>query len=63
MTNVRHVTTRSKGKVAEWEAHEAIRKLTTEWIKTANDHNVAEIEDRSAQSEEAGKQTEDNPTW
>ena len=63
VTDVQQVTTRSKGKVAEWETQEAIRKQATEWIKKANKHNVAEIEDQNAQSEEAVKHTEDNPTW
>ena len=45
VTDVQQVTTRSKGKVAEWETQEEIRKRATEWIIKANEHNVAEIED------------------
>ena len=45
VTDVQQVTTRSKGKVEEWETQEEIRKKATEWIKKANGHNVAEIED------------------
>ena len=63
VTDVQQVTTRSKRNVVEWEAQEAIRKQATEWIKKANEHNVAEIEDRNTLSEEAVKHTEDNPTW
>ena len=48
VTDVQQVTTQSKGKVAEWETQEAIRKQATEWIKKANEHDVAEIEDQSA---------------
>ena len=44
VTDVQQVTTRSKGKLSEWEAHEAIRKQATEWIKKANENNVAEVE-------------------
>ena len=33
VTDVQQVTTRSKGKVVEWEAQEAIRKQASEWIK------------------------------
>ena len=33
VTDVQQVTTWSKGKVAEWETQEAIRKKATEWIK------------------------------
>ena len=62
VTNVQQVTTWSKGKVAGWETQEAIRKQATEWIKKANEHNVAEVEDQNVQQEEAVKHTEDNPT-
>ena len=33
------VTIRSKGKMAEWEAQEAIGKQATEWIEKANERN------------------------
>ena len=62
VTDVQQVTTWLKGKVAEWETQEAIRKLALEWIKNANEQNVAEIKDQNAQSEESVKHTEDNPT-
>ena len=62
VTDVQQVTTWLKGKVAEWETQEAIRKLATEWIKNANEQNVAEIKDQNARSEESVKHTEDNPT-
>ena len=63
VTDVQQVTTRSKRKVAEWETQEAIRKQSTEWIRKANERNVAEIEDQNAQSVETVNQTEDDPTW
>ena len=63
VTDVQQVTTRSKGKVAEWETQEAIQKQATDWIRKANERNVAEIEDQNAQLEEAVKHTEDDPTW
>ena len=40
--------TRSKGKVVDWETQDAIRKQATEWIRKANERNVAEIEDQNA---------------
>ena len=33
VTDVKQVTTWLKGKVAEWETQEAIRKQATKWIK------------------------------
>ena len=48
VTDVQQVTTRSKGKVAESETQEAIRKQAMEWIRKANERNVAEIEDQNA---------------
>ena len=45
VTEVQQVTTRSKGKAAEWEAQEAIRKQAAQWIQKANEQNVAEIRD------------------
>ena len=63
VTDVQQVTTRSKGKMAEWETQEAIRKQASEWIKKANEQNVAEIENQSVQPKGVGKQMEDNPTW
>ena len=63
VTDIQQVTTRSKGKAAEWETEEAIRKQATKWIRKANERNGAEIEDQNAQPEETVKHTEDNPTW
>ena len=37
VTDVQQVTTWSKGKAAEWEAQEAIRKQASEWVKKANE--------------------------
>ena len=63
VTDVQQVTTRSKGKAAEWETQETIRKQATEWIKKANERNVAEIQEQNAQLEEPVKHIEDDPTW
>ena len=63
VTDVQQVTTRSKGKAAEWEAQEAIRKLASEWSKKANEQNMAEITHQNTQLEEVVPQPEDNPTW
>ena len=63
VTDVQQVTTRTKGKVAEWETQEVIWKKSTEWIKKDNGNNVVEIEDQNAQPEEVVKHTEGNPTW
>ena len=48
VTDVQQVTTRSKGKEAEWETQDVIRKKATEWIRKTNERNVAEIEDQNA---------------
>ena len=50
---VQQVITRSKGKAAEWEAQEAIRKQAAQWIKEANEQCAAEV--RAGAREEAGK--------
>ena len=63
VSDVQKVTTRPKGKVAEWENQEEILMQATEWIRKANERNMAEIEDQNVQSEEADKHTEDDPTW
>ena len=39
-----------------------IRKQATEWIKKANERNMAEIQEQNAQPEEPVKSTEDDPT-
>ena len=61
VTDVQQVTTRSKGKAAEWEAQEAIRKQAAQWIKKSI--NVAEIRDQNTPMKDAVTQLEDNPTW
>ena len=63
VTNFQQVTTRSKGKEAEWETQESIRKQATEWIKEANERNVAEKQEQNARSEEPKKSTDYDPTW
>ena len=63
VTDVQQVTTRSKGKAAECTAQEAIRKQASEWIKKANEQNMAEITNQNTQLEEVAPQPEDNPTW
>ena len=63
VTNVQQVTTQSKGKAAEWETQEAVRKQATKWIRKANECNEAEIKEQNAQPEEPVKHTEDDPTW
>ena len=45
VTDVQQVMTRSKGKATEWEAQEVIMKQPAQWIKKANEQNVAEIRD------------------
>ena len=37
VTDDQQVTIRSKGKAAEWETHETIRKQATKWIQKANE--------------------------
>ena len=63
VTNVQQVMTRSKGKAAEWKTRETIQKQATEWIKKANERNVAGIQEQNTQPEEPVKHTEDDPTW
>ena len=63
VTEVQQVTTRSKGKAAEWKAQEAIRKQAAQWIKKANEQNVTEIRDQNTPREEEITQPVENPTW
>ena len=64
VTNIQHVTTKSKGKTTEWEAREAIRKQATEWVKEANKRNVAELEQQKETSAEVTDTVHpENPTW
>ena len=62
VTDIQQVTTCSKGKAAEWDTQDNIRKQATEWIKKANERNMAEIQEQNAQPEEPVKSTEDDPT-
>ena len=64
VADIREVTTRSKGKTMEWETQEAIRKQATEWVKKANEWNVAELEQQNEKPEEVTDTTQsENPTW
>ena len=42
---------------------EAIRKQAAQWIKKANEQNVAEIRDQNTPREDEITQPEENPTW
>ena len=64
VADIQQVTTRSKGKTTEWEAQEAIRKQTTEWIEKANKHNATEIKEQTNEVEELTKTAQPkNPAW
>ena len=63
VTDVQQVTTRSKGKTAEWEAQEAIRKQAAQWVEKANEQNAAENRNQNAPREEEITQPVENPTW
>ena len=60
---VQQVITRSKGKTAEWEAQEAIRKQATQLIKEANEQCAAEVRDQNRPRDEETTQPGENPTW
>ena len=64
IADIQQVTTKSKGKMMEWEAHEAIRKHATKWIEKPNEQNVAELKQ---QKETLAKFIDTilskNPTW
>ena len=62
-TDFQQVTTRSKGKAAEWETQENIRKQATEWINKANERNVAEKQEQNARLKDPEKSTDYEPTW
>ena len=48
----------------EWETQEAIWKQATEWVKKANERNVAELEQQKENAEElTGISQPENPTW
>ena len=64
VADIQQVTTRSKGKMTEWETQEAIRKQAIEWVKRANERNVAELEKQKEESEESTNTTPpENPAW
>ena len=44
---VQQVTTRSKGKTAEWETQEAIREQATEWVHQANQRKMDELKEQA----------------
>ena len=49
---IQQVTTRTKVKQSEWEVQEAVWKATKEWVKEANNNNVARIlQDNDASSD------------
>ena len=55
VANIQQGTTRSKGKMAEWEAQEAIRKQATKWIEKANERNFTKLHEQRKTSEEPTK--------
>ena len=64
VADIQQVTTRSKGKMVEWEAQEAIRKQATEWIEKGNQRNVTELkEQRNASEEPTETMQQENPKW
>ena len=64
VADIQQVTTRSKGKATEWETQEAIQKQAIEWVKKANERNVAELEQQKENAEElTGIDQPENPTW
>ena len=63
VTDVQQVTTRSKGKVAEWETQKAIKKQATKWIQKANERNMVEVEEHIKPLEEPLQSTDNDPTW
>ena len=64
VTDVQQVITRTKGKAAEWETQEAIRKQATTSIQKANERNMAEVQAWQIKRPEKPLETIDNdPTW
>ena len=62
VADIQQVTTRSKGKMTEWEAQESIQ--TTEWIEKANELNVTEIKEQTNVVEGLTETAQpENPTW
>ena len=50
--------------MAEWEAQEAIRKQTTEWIKKANEHNVTKMKEQTHAVDGLTEMAQpENPAW
>ena len=58
VTEVQQVTTRSKGKIAEWETQEEIRKHATEWVQQANQRKVDEVKEQEMSPKELIRSTE-----
>ena len=58
VTKVQQVTTRSKGKTAEWETQEEIRKHATEWVQQANQRKVDEVKEQEMSPKELIRSTE-----
>ena len=63
VANIQQVTTRSKGKMVEWEAQKDIQKQATQWIEKANERNVAEVREQMKLPEETMMTTNENPMW
>ena len=61
VANIQQVTTRSKGKMAEWEAQEAICKQARKWIEEANEQNIAEEREQMKLPKETIEATNENP--
>ena len=61
VADIQQVTTRSKGKMAEWDAPEAILKQDMEWIGKANERNVTEVREQMKLPEETIETTNETP--
>ena len=62
VTDVQQVTTRSKGKVGEWESQETIKKQATEWVQKANEWNMAKIQKQNSCLEEPIGTSDNDPS-
>ena len=60
---VQQVTTRSKGKTAEWETQEEIRKHATEWVQQANQRKVDEVKEQAISPDELIGNMESDSSW
>ena len=61
LIDVQQVTTRSKGKVGEWESQETIKKQATEWVQKANEWNMAKIQKHNSCLEEPIGTSDNDP--